>query len=416
MAISKVSIANVGSPADDPGLFLPGQLWVPDPAAFPPPWPCFVATLADRFQNARNIFTVLDPSLSDLANAGYLCLGHNVRLTTPLTGAGFGTGQTTTGTYHQQTNDLKIGIRAMRLSNMFGTTYKVINWVGTLGGSGSAHHALYCVLDGTQYDDKSDACIAMSPVTDFSDRSADVPPNIVSTFVEYNAGVTDLPTLLSHSPIALNLASTTPKSPIVHVNAITETMPITQFSRFHDAMTAIGRGSGIPPFIDYIGLQATGPDASFHSFQLWPFLMANSVIAEINLFVTPGPPPTPPPPGQLHLPTFTPFTSFTPDVDVTIACSDSGSHLFYTIGDPSKGDIPDPTHLLDSPTAGTHRIGSNSGVVNTGGALAQIKCLAYKSGSTDSDVATSGRYGKPPQDALVSDSPGLTGQYQKYFG
>ena len=253
--MATVAITNVGSPADDPTCILPGTLYLPTTAQ---PWPCIVGTVAGGFQSSFNL-TPIRSAFLDLSAQGFLCLAMFVRLTDPIPT------QTTTGKWHQQTDDLKIGIRAMR-SNPFSLGYSVSGKVGTLGGSGSAHHALYCAIDGTNGDDKADFGICMSAPTDLSDRQADVTQSVINHFTDYGNS-TDLPTLLTRSPVSLTLANA---KPIRAYNGTSESIPYSQLTILNTAMSGAGVSS-------YIGTTNSGVLASLHSFDMWSYISAEVV-------------------------------------------------------------------------------------------------------------------------------------------
>lgn len=239
-----LNIPNVGSPADDPSCILPGILYVP---TTPQPWPCVVGTVAGDFTNSNRLQPLTRP-MQDLCKAGFLCLLQYVRLLDPIPT------QTTSGKWHQQTDDLKIGIRAMR-SNPFDLGFQVTGFVGTIGGSGSAHHSLYCALDGAAGVDKSDAAIALSPATDFSDRDSDTTQQFVHV-VQLYGDSTNMTTLHDRSPIALDLAT---GSPILHYNGDHEMMPLSQLTRFAAADQS-------PTYSFHVN---TGTLGTVHSFGMW---------------------------------------------------------------------------------------------------------------------------------------------------
>lgn len=256
--MATVDIPNVGSPPDDPLLLLPGRLYLPDSNVHPPPWHCITGTQSTHWSDAESLHGLNQPFI-DLSAAGFLCLGHYVRLVNnPLPG------QTTTGKYPQQSNDLKIGIRAMR-SNPFGLGYSVTGFVGGLGGSSSAYTDLYCAIDGTEGSDKYDAAICMSPPTDLSDREADVPGAIITICVNYG-GTTNLPTLFLSSPPGLpNLASA---SPILLYNGDDETIPVSMKTRMDTAM------SGVSQYESILNTESLG---QLHSFNMWPFIGTEAI-------------------------------------------------------------------------------------------------------------------------------------------
>lgn len=89
--------------------------------------------------------------------------------------------------------------------------------------------------------------------------------------------------------------------------------------------------------------------------------------------------------------TITPNTGTAPET-VLLSTTTAGAHIFYTL---AHDFGVDPTHTGDSAIPPTIRIGSNSGVVNTGsatlGTTIILRALAYKSGLLDS-IITEGDY------------------------
>ncbi len=73
-------------------------------------------------------------------------------------------GQKSVGHYPDQTNDLKIAVRAAR--RYPGGNGKV----GAIGGSAGGSHAVYLAATGALGDDRLDAAVALSGAYDFTDR------------------------------------------------------------------------------------------------------------------------------------------------------------------------------------------------------------------------------------------------------
>jgi hypothetical protein len=279
------------------GSVLQAILFKPDPILFPGPRPCCVGTHSPGFQydalaSLTKVFAGLPGNeASGLAGNGVICLAGNVRGC-----AANGTiapGQTTTGAWHQQTDDYKQLVRYMRQGAEVETVHglSVTGFVGSTGGSGAAHHALYAALDGTAGDDKSDAAICMSTVTDMGDRD-----NVSAGFITLCTGYgnsTDLAVLTSESPIALNLALA---KAIFMANGDAENMPLSNLTRFRDAMLALGATE--PQFINRI---LTGSAGHAHAFAEWQFIFAESIpwfLARAAEFDGNPPPPPPPPTGR----------------------------------------------------------------------------------------------------------------------
>ncbi len=255
MPVTTRQITNVGFPPGDggtdpgdPACTLPGTLYIPDSTLYPPPWNCVVAVSAMGFTTKNG---APGTPCMDLANAGFMCLFSTCRLLNPIRG------QTTTGKYPQQSNDVKLAIRAMR-SNPFTLGYSVSGWVAALGGSGSGSHALFMACDGAYGDDKADAAIALSPVADMGDRAGDVRAQFIAFCTAYgDTAVTG--DLTDMSPINLDLANA---SPILHYNGDHEIMPLTQQTLLSTAMTADSNPT-------YSAHENTGSLGRIHSFAYW---------------------------------------------------------------------------------------------------------------------------------------------------
>lgn len=273
--ITTLEIFSIGSPADDPLLPLHATLYIPDPQIHPGPYHCFAGTRAGGFTDGG--LRQLENPFTDLSNAGFLCLAFECRLVGPPFGPGLDhkqdhppIPQTTTGQWHQQTDDCIIALRYMRQDGKINTFhgYEVTGFVGMLGGSGSGHHAIYRTIDGTQGDDKADAAIGMSPVTDFSDRDPLVYSGVgmgvpfISKCAQYgdNGNELNLTKLRSESPIGHpNLADA---NPILHFNGDNENMPLSELNRFAAAIAAAG-ASGYSSFVN------TGDLGMSHAFAMW---------------------------------------------------------------------------------------------------------------------------------------------------
>lgn len=289
MPVTIRTIANIGSPPDDPLLNLYANLYIPDPS-FAQPYHCMAGTRSGGFTDGG--LSNLDGPFQQLAGLGILCLAFACRLALENGGGGL-PGQTTDGKWHQQTDDCKSAVRYMRPGGLIETLqgFNVTGFVGTLGGSGSGHHAIYMACDGTQGDDKSDAAIGMSPSVDFSDRDPDVLARqpFIDKVVNYGR-TTDLPTLLARSPISLDLANA---NHVHHTNGDNENMPLSQLTRFSAAMAAAGNSK-------YESYVLTGSAGTHHAFGEWPYIADEAttwLLARMSEFGGGGPPPPPPPTG-----------------------------------------------------------------------------------------------------------------------
>jgi hypothetical protein len=249
MAITTHKFTSIGSPVDDPNCPLPATMYIPDPNVFPFPRPAFVTLSCMGFTTKNNAPSI--PS-QDLANAGYITLFTTCRLISKIPR------QTTTGKWHQQTDDLKTAIRFMR-SDPGGLGYGVTGFVGGLSGSAGAGHMAYCAIDGTPGDDKLDCALCLSPPVDYSDRAEDTAGGNFITWTESYADSTDIPTLLARSPISLPLIDASPIDLWIGEH---EPMPLTQKTLFDTAMAS----AGAVGYTSHLNTDALG---RCHAWAMW---------------------------------------------------------------------------------------------------------------------------------------------------
>jgi hypothetical protein len=233
-----------GNPPDDPNVDLHAWLYLPNATQFPPPWPTVIGIHANGFSGGGP--NPLDQPFVDLSAEGFFCITAETRLMR----GGVLPGQTTDGKFEQQTDDVGLAIQTFRADP------RCIGFVAGLGGSGSAHHVTYRSLVGTEGDDRFDAAVAMSPVTDMGDREADMTLQFIDITTDYGRSL-DLAVLTSRSPIAFINAG---QPPILHYNGTQESMPFSQFTRFRDAVAAAG-------VTNYSPLPVVGSNK--HSFSSW---------------------------------------------------------------------------------------------------------------------------------------------------
>jgi hypothetical protein len=340
--ITTRTIPNIGSPPGDPTCILAATLYWESTLVGVRPFPCVVGTRAGGFtdggiQQLSKPFGHIDIGL---AAAGFLCLAFQIRLL-PGGSPGQPVGQTTPGTWHEQTDDMKLGVQYMRQAGGIVTEqgFDVTGFVASLGGSGAAHHAVWVALEGTEFDDRVDAAIGMSTITDYSDRSNGVNGYFIQTCATYADELdTDIAALLAKSPIALDLANA---KPIRCYNGDDENMPLTQLTRFNQAMADAGA-------VDYLGTTLTGEGGRKHAFAEWPFIHADAttfLLAKAAEFLDEEPPPEPPPGGQVKV--VAEITGMSPGVAMNLAVSDihtvtgleSDVRAFDFISDPTSGGV-----------------------------------------------------------------------------
>lgn len=291
MAITTIDIDGFYTVPGNPSLKLQARIYKP---STPGPYAVVVATQAPHFTGDGTWGPAVQ-CINTLVEAGYLCLGFGVRSLEPLPN------QITPGTWDEQTDDCHAAILYMRPGHEIETVHgiEVINYVGILGGSGSAGHAAYVVADGTQGLDKADCAICMSPATDFSDRD-DVSQPFITKCAEYaDLDPSDLVNLLARSPIARDLANA---NDTIHYNGTSESMPLTNLTRYRDARLAAG-GKGAGNYEWHIN-NDDPIDKSFHAFRMWTNVkenVLNFVAASVAKFNGTEPPPPPDETGRVKV-------------------------------------------------------------------------------------------------------------------
>ncbi len=280
--ITTLEIANIGFPTEPPDVCpLQAILYIPDPALWPGPYHCMVGTRAGHFEDGgiRQLDTPFGgkPGVIGLAERGFLCLAFQVRLLPGGQPPG-PDGQVTSGLWPMQQRDMKIGIRYMRPGAEIESvhSFAVTGFVGTLGGSGSAHHAAWMAIEGTEGDDLADAAISMSGVSDYSDREmlpggnggGDSLPFQQKTAVYADEDINDLAALLAKSPIALpGLAAA---KPMRWTNGTNENQPLSQLTRMRDKMAELGNTDFAYRILD-------GAGSTNHAFGEWPYIFEETI-------------------------------------------------------------------------------------------------------------------------------------------
>ena len=247
--------------------------WVVYTPSTPGPWPAVLVIHGGGFK-AGGPLSGAECAL-DLADAGYIAYSIEYRLA-PNGGL---PGQTSDGRYPQQSDDVKMAIRAARAD------VRANGQVAAIGGSAGGTHAAYCSLTGTKGDDRLDVGVSLSGAYDFSDFSSD--PNIaaftndVTNYV--GVGANDTTALHAASPVNFVDADA---SPLFLINSAEDPMP---FAQLGDMTTKLD-SAGITAY-----QQLTLP-GSLHAFDYWS-LVKDQVIAFIGARFAglPFPPPTPSP-------------------------------------------------------------------------------------------------------------------------
>lgn len=255
--------------------------WVAYTPTTPGPWPAMLVIHGGNFISGTPDSSVESVTCAqDLAAAGYLALSIEYRLAPP----GSLPGQQSDGHFPDQTNDVKMAVRAARADA------RCNGQVGAVGGSAGGYHAAFVAAAGTPGDDRIDVGVSLSGAYDLSDFSPN--PNLIN----YTANVlnyvgvpsTDIATLRAASPAWLADQTI---SPLFCVNTVEDPMPYSQLADLVMHLDALG-------VTNYEAVTLPGSD---HSFANWSVIKdrALSFIAA-HFAGSPWPPPLPTPaPGDL---------------------------------------------------------------------------------------------------------------------
>ncbi len=159
-------------------------------------------------------------------------------------------GQKSLGQFPDQTNDLKIAVRAAR--KYPGGNGKV----GAIGGSAGGAHDVFLAATGTVGDDRLDAAVALSGAYDFNDQSS-AQPNF-RRLVENYAGSPDPAALTKASPITYVDKQIAPLYVIASDN---DAMPPEQYTDLIKKLKAVGATN----FQELLR-----PNSRAHAFAYWP--------------------------------------------------------------------------------------------------------------------------------------------------
>ena len=210
----------------------------------------------------------------DLANAGYIAFAIEYRLAPP----GSLEGQVSLGEFPDQTDDVKLAVRAARADS------RCNRQVGAVGGSAGGSHAAFVAATGTIGDDRIDVGVSLSGGYDFSDFS----PN--ANLAEFTNNVTNYVGVPSTATPALQAASpawlvNSSVSPLLMINTEADPMPFSQLGDMTTKLDALG-------VTNYQALTLPG---SLHSFDYWPTVKDQAIAFLAAGFGRTPPPPTPSP-------------------------------------------------------------------------------------------------------------------------
>lgn len=247
--------------------------WVVYTPSTPGPWPAVLVIHGGGFKAGG------PPSGAqcglDLAEAGYLAFSIEYRLAPE----GVLPGQTSDGRFPQQTDDVKMAIRAARADA------RCNGQVGAIGGSAGGTHTAYCSVTGTKGDDRLDVGVSLSGAYDFSDFSSD--PNIAA----FTSDVTNYVGVGANDTAALRAASPVDyvdpdAAPLFLVNSAEDPMPFGQLGDMTRKLDSLGINA-------YQQLTLPG---SAHAFDYWSIIRDQVIgFLDARFAGLPFPPPTPTP-------------------------------------------------------------------------------------------------------------------------
>ncbi len=255
--------------------------WMAYTPSTPGPWPAVLVIHGGGFiGGAPDSSADSVTCAEDLAAAGYMAFSIEYRLAPP----GRLAGQRSDGRFPEQTDDVKVAIRAARADA------RCNGQVGAVGGSAGGYHAAFSAVTGTPGDDRLDVGVSLSGAYDLSDFSPN--PGLASyteNVLNYvNASTSDIAALRQASPAWL--ADRT-AAPLFFANTIEDPMPYSQLGDLIQHFDSLG----------VTNYQAASYAGGNHSFANWAaakqeaLAFLGAAFAGISL-----PPPLPPPtPGDL---------------------------------------------------------------------------------------------------------------------
>lgn len=221
--------------------------WTVYPGTGPGPHPAVLVIHGGGFIKEPNSPKTIQTA-EDTAAAGFNAFHVEYRLASR---RGSLPGQKSEGRYPDQTNDLKIAVRAAR--KYPGGNGKV----GAIGGSAGGAHALYLAATGTPGDDRLDAAVALSGAYDFNDTGSQTQRNFKNLVTNY-AGSSDPTALQKASPITYVGADV---APLLVIASDQDAMPPQQYDDLIKKLEAVGAK-------DFQKQLRTNSRA--HAFAYWP--------------------------------------------------------------------------------------------------------------------------------------------------
>ncbi|MBA3833205.1 MAG: DVUA0089 family protein [Chthoniobacterales bacterium] len=251
--------------------------WVVDTPATPGPWPTILVIHGGGFKGGGPGSGAL--CARDLAAAGYLALSIEYRLAPN----GSLPGQVSDGRFPQQSDDVKMAVRAAR------SDPRCNGQVGAVGGSAGGYHTAFVAATGSYGDDRIDVGVSLSGAYDFSDSSPDpgLNPFIQDATNYVGVPASDTAALRAASPVSFVDATV---APLFLINSAQDPMPISQLADMTAKLDSLGVRT-------YQTLTLAG---SLHAFDYWA-TVKDEVIAFLGAHFSGVPTPTPtpaPPPAE----------------------------------------------------------------------------------------------------------------------
>ncbi len=247
--------------------------WIVYKPGGPGPWPAVLVIHGGGFKSGGPGSGA--ECAADLAAAGYLAYAIEYRLAPD----GSLPGQVSDGRFPQQTDDVKMAVRAARADP------RCNGQVGAVGGSAGGYDTAYVAATGTPGDDRIEVGVSLSGAYDFSDFSPD--PNIntfthdVTNYVGTSAA--DTAALRAASPAWLVDARV---APLFLINSAQDPMPFPQLADMTGKLDSLG-------VINYRSLTLPG---SAHAFDYWSVVKEPAIAFLAAGFAgEAGPPPAPTP-------------------------------------------------------------------------------------------------------------------------
>jgi acetyl esterase/lipase len=385
-------------------------MWTVTTPTQPGPWPAVLVIHGGRFVGGDPEDINVGQCAQDLADAGYIAFAIDYRLAPP----GSLPGQTSSGRFPDQYNDVHLAVQAAR------NDVRRNGKVGAVGGSAGGTHASWCAATGTLGGDRLDVAVCLSGAYDFTDFTPDPNLNAFIGAVTNYVGVdqSDTAALMAASPASVVDSSVT---------------PLLLFGTQRDPMPAVQPGDMIAQLaaVGAKNYQTQTLGGSLHSFAYWPNVKQESLAFLSTGFSTPLPTPTPTPsptatpsatPTPTATPSATPTATPTPTPSATPAASPNGLLNLSTRAHAGIGDDVLIGGFIVGPSQSTKRLliralGPSLGAAGVSGALADPSLQLVDStghvlgandnwmegGQTQDIIATRLAPGDPRESALIAN-------------